>query len=813
MKLFVIVACMVSVSLNAQPIDFTSIDKMLQDSARAIGGLQGKSSTVFVDRAGIVHVRSTGAFGADSVVPIASSSKWMSGAVIMSLVDKGSLSLDDTCGKFLPSFTGAKASITIRQLMSHTSGFPGNSKYESDRTLTLAQAVDSIGMRIDLVGTPGAGFRYGGVSMQVAGRIAEIVSGVSWDTLFTRTIARPLGMLRTNYDGFGPTDNPMIAGGARSCANDYAQFLNMLLRDGEVAGQRILSEEAIQTMCADQTRGATIVSSPFDAFASIDPSMAASKYGIGNWVETPSIPFGVINDNSSLGAFGFSPWIDRNRKIGGAIVVRSSTQNVAPTYFAVKKHLRTAIDTMATPSTYVVTVENGYGSGSFSPGDTVHVFARAMSADEVFGEWLNTANLVVEGRTEWHATFVMPTADVKVTATYRSIPPFTLRYETIQGVERAKNVYSYFPPATRGVVLLYHGTGGSARGWLPTSADNYMLVKDLIADSFAVIVTESEETTLNEDLNGDGKIRWYVSAPVMDSSIDYRNLRAIIDTMIGRGVMSAATPLFGIGMSNGGAFSIPAGVVLGMRAAVSYCAQGRQTQMLTITMPVMWCMAQNDDNEQVGPTGNANALENSGTLERRGIDTRYLLHGPYPIVPEHFVRFGASVLASQKMVTELDTNGCLDERRMLRFTSDSISAIIQADPTRFPFLVTQSQLSILQLRDALSVAYAGHHFFADLDRATIDFLKRHIGPSSDVRDTETMHVQIVPQPASDHVSILSDAPVSSVSISDITGRVLISIDHPQSAERLATSHLSAGTYFVRATTSTTSIIRLLQIVR
>lgn len=813
MKSVLLFACVAVVSLHGQNIDFTTIDGMLQDSARSIGGLQGKSTTVFADSSGTIHTRTTGAFGPDSVVPIASASKWMSAAVIMSLVDNGTLALDDTCGKFLPLFTGKKASITIRQLMSHTSGLPGNSSYESNRAITLAQAADSIALRVDLVGEPGAGFRYGGVSMQVAGRIAEIVSGQPWDTLFARTIARPLGMTRTDYDGFGPTDNPMIAGGARSCANDYARLLRMLLKWGEVAGTRILSSNAVRIMSEDQTRGAEIVSSPFDAFAGIDPSMATSRYGIGNWIEMPTAPFGDQFDNSSLGAFGFSPWIDWNRSIGGAIVVRSTTQKVAPTYFAVKKHLRAGIDSVQTPTTYTVTVTSGYGSGTFSPGDTVHVFSRAMTADEVFSVWTNNANVAMEGRTEWHASFVMPNANVQVAATYRSIPPFSLQQEKIKGVENVKNVYSYFPAQTRGVVFLYHGTGGSARGWLPTNADNYMMVKDLIADSFAVIVTESEETTLNEDLNGDGKIRWYVSAPVMDSSIDYQNLRAIVDTMIRRGVMTASTPLFGIGMSNGGAFSIPSGVVLGMRAAVSCCAQGRQSQMLYITMPVMWCMAVNDDNEQVGPTGNAAALESSQTLAQRGIDTRYVVHASYPIVPEHFVRFGASELASRTMVTELDTNGCLDERRMLRFTSDSVAAIMQATPTRFPFLITQRQLSTLQLRDALSVAYAQHHFFADKNRATIDFLKKHRQGPSDVPSTEHNNLRLVPLPASEHVSIIMDTPATSLTVIDITGRVVMTIDHPQPLERLSTSLLTPGTYVVQLLYPTTVVRHVLQIIR
>lgn len=473
--------------------------------------------------------------------------------------------------------------------------------------------------------------------------------------------------------------------------------------------------------------------------------------------------------------------------------------------------LATCGSTSAQPIRYTVTVEAGHGSGLFEAGDTVHVFARAMNANEVFGEWTSNNGVAIERSTEWHTTFVMPAADVTVRASYRSIDAFTLQLEQIAGVNNDKNVYHHFPAGMRGVVFLYHGSGGSARGWLPTSVENYQLVKDLVADSFGVIVTESEETTLNRDLNNDQKIRWYVSAPIMDSSIDYRNLRVIVDKFISRGTMSTTTALFGVGMSNGGAFSIPAGSVLNMKAAVSYCASGRAQHASVITMPVMWCMAQNDDNENVGEEGNAEALVNHQRLMSRGIDSRYLIREPYPIYPEIFVRYGATPEASRRMVLELDTNGLLNDSKIMRASSDSMAQFVLANPGRFPFISSQSGAASGQVLNALSAAYAEHKFYAGYNRATIDFLKTHtedivssVSASADSMNrvdnarSSTSHFNVYPNPAGSDVTVESAEPIQSLVLIDAAGRTVFeSQGNNQRGINLNASSFPAGVYLIR----------------
>jgi CubicO group peptidase (beta-lactamase class C family) len=108
----------------------------------------------------------------------------------MTLVDEGKLSLDDPVSKFLPKFTGKKGDITIRQILSHTSGLPGDDPDIATFRITLREAADQIA-EVPLVADPGKEFRYGGVSMQVARAIAEIVSGKSWGDCFRRGLPVP----------------------------------------------------------------------------------------------------------------------------------------------------------------------------------------------------------------------------------------------------------------------------------------------------------------------------------------------------------------------------------------------------------------------------------------------------------------------------------------------------------------------------------------------------------------------------------------------------------------------------------------------
>lgn len=322
-------------SARSQQYDFSSVDKLLQDSLLKLG--RG-AALVLIKDGKIIYAKAFGRYSVDSVVPIASASKWYSGAVIMSLVDEGKLSLDDRLDKFFSGLPGAKARITIRQLFSHTSGIQGDAPCLGNDNTTLEECTRQI-LEMPLQYNPGTMFIYGGSSMQVAGRIAEIVSGMPWDTLFRRRIAEPLGMTGTHYDGLGVTDNPRIPGGAASSGTDYARFMTMILNEGTYEGHTVLSRNAVMTMMQDQTFGVPIVYSPYTEYGDVDPDFPQARYGIGVWREKTDSG-GRLVEAASPGAFGFSPWVDHQRRYAGVLSVHGLMQIVVPTYVRLKELLR-----------------------------------------------------------------------------------------------------------------------------------------------------------------------------------------------------------------------------------------------------------------------------------------------------------------------------------------------------------------------------------------------------------------------------------------------------------------------------------------
>jgi CubicO group peptidase (beta-lactamase class C family) len=264
-----------SARAQAPTYNFTPLTQLLQDSLARLGGRAG---LLLIQNGQVIYKQYFGGWNDNTTIPIASGSKLPSMAAVLTLVDEGRLNLDDVVTKYLPQSFAAKPAITLRQLMSHTSGLPGGSRFLETNTLTLAQAVDSIGRRAPMSRyAPGTAFQYGGVSMHVAGRLAEIAAGESWDALFARRIAGPLNMPNTDYLGLGPTTNFRIAGGAQTRMPEYAHLLQMLLDDGLYNGQRVLSPAAVRAMLSDQTAGVPLVGTPYQN----DPRRQNFRYGFG----------------------------------------------------------------------------------------------------------------------------------------------------------------------------------------------------------------------------------------------------------------------------------------------------------------------------------------------------------------------------------------------------------------------------------------------------------------------------------------------------------------------------------------------------
>jgi CubicO group peptidase (beta-lactamase class C family) len=324
--------------------DFTTIDNILDRAAPRLGGC----ALLLIKDDNVVYRKSFGRYGADKVVPIASASKWLSGALIMMLVDEGKLSLDDTVSKYIPEFGTSKSNITVRHLFAHTSGFPPEARCRNDKRTTLERCVSEM-THLGLRAPAGKEFYYGGVSMHIGGRLAEIVSGKSWNELFAEKIATPLGMTRTDFFAYGPTDNPRPAGDARSSADDFGRFLKMILQRGNFDGKQILSAASVVEMHKDQTEGARIAYTIYEKHAARDPSLPLARYGIGVWREKVDESSQQLREASSQGALGFSPWIDVERNLAGVLSVQSSFSRVVPVYLELKEEIRRIVQASDSP--------------------------------------------------------------------------------------------------------------------------------------------------------------------------------------------------------------------------------------------------------------------------------------------------------------------------------------------------------------------------------------------------------------------------------------------------------------------------------
>jgi CubicO group peptidase (beta-lactamase class C family) len=257
-----------------------------------------------------------GGMKADTAYPVASASKWLVAATVMTLVDEGRLSLDSPIATWLTGLGEDAGRITLRQLLAQTSGLAGASgefhDLAQDHRITLAESARDLARR-PLISRPGEVFAYGTGGFQLVGAVVEAVTGQRWAEVFDARIARPLGMTHTRWIHLrldstdelpaAETLNPVLQGGAVSTPEDYLRFLSMLSRGGLYGSQRILSAKAVDMLLTDQTPQARMTPTP----ASVLPD---AHYALGSWCETWDTR-GACQRNSSIGLFGVYPWVER----------------------------------------------------------------------------------------------------------------------------------------------------------------------------------------------------------------------------------------------------------------------------------------------------------------------------------------------------------------------------------------------------------------------------------------------------------------------------------------------------------------------
>ena len=165
-----------------------------------------------VHRAGVGDRRTRTPIRGTDHMRMASTSKAFSGAVVLALVDKGMLSLDDTIGQRLPALPAAWGAVTLRQLLAHTSGLPDFTQDKAflatlrrvPHMVFLPHAVLLTYVENDpLSFAPGSRFHYSNSDNIVVALMAEVATGRPYAQLLASEVFSPLGLNLTSLpDGF-----------------------------------------------------------------------------------------------------------------------------------------------------------------------------------------------------------------------------------------------------------------------------------------------------------------------------------------------------------------------------------------------------------------------------------------------------------------------------------------------------------------------------------------------------------------------------------------------------------------------------------
>ena len=307
--------------------DFTPLDSIVTSWMNK-GYYPGASICVVRDD-NVIFQKNYKNFTPDTKVYVASAGKWVAAAVIGAVVDCTELDWNDSVKKWIPEFKNdIKGMITLRQLLSHTSGVrPYLPEPRVDNYNHLDSAVMEI-LPLDTVFTPGTRFEYGGLAMQIAGRMAEKAMNKEFEELFQELIARPLRMKNSHFTPVN-TDGghaPMLGGGLCTTLHDYMRFLDMIYHNGVFEEKQILKPETIHEMQADQVGNAEV--HPGEYVERALKKHHTGIYGLGEWRELIDKATGEAYQISSPGWAGAYPWINKQDRVYGFFIahVQGSSQ-------------------------------------------------------------------------------------------------------------------------------------------------------------------------------------------------------------------------------------------------------------------------------------------------------------------------------------------------------------------------------------------------------------------------------------------------------------------------------------------------------
>lgn len=341
----------------------------------------------------------------DVIFRIASMSKPITSVAVMMLAEEGKIDLLAPVSEYLPEFKDVKVGVektdpstgkpalilevpqrpmTVQDLLRHTSGlvygdFGTTLVHQAyrqanlfDNNQTLAEFVTKLS-KLPLAHQPATVWEYG-MSIDVLGRIVEVVSGMPFDRFLEERITRPLGMPDTAFY-LTAAQAPRVAepqvdpatgrrpemarvedltkekqkwlsggGGLLSTAADYARFCQMLLNGGELDGVRLLSPRTIAIMTSDQLPPGI----PRIGFEDLAPTLEMGQsFGLGFAVRTDvghSPLSGSVGDYFWAGVYGTYFWVDPQEKLLAVMMLQIPFAQAGPYRRALREMVYAALD-------------------------------------------------------------------------------------------------------------------------------------------------------------------------------------------------------------------------------------------------------------------------------------------------------------------------------------------------------------------------------------------------------------------------------------------------------------------------------------
>lgn len=329
---------------------------------------------------GLMELESQTPMRTDAIFRIMSMTKPVVGVATLMMIEEGKVRLTDPVSRFIPELGGlqvavpqegqaavggrgagaapprydlvpAQREITVRDLLTHTSGLVSGTISNREAQRVAAQGEDTLADYLPRLATvplefqPGSRWAYSaGAGFDALARIVEVASGLPFDEFARQRIFEPLGMRDTTFQpaednprmtrlyqrtpqGLRPQNNPAFmngvyfsgGGGLMSTAEDYLRFAQMLVNDGELEGVRLLSPRSVEVMRS----------------VAIPDTTAGRQRGEGfglsvRVVNDPVARSSFLSEGSYgwSGLFGTHFWVDPKENIVAIFMSQTSSQEV-----------------------------------------------------------------------------------------------------------------------------------------------------------------------------------------------------------------------------------------------------------------------------------------------------------------------------------------------------------------------------------------------------------------------------------------------------------------------------------------------------